>query len=154
MKILAVAYLLVVCGFSELAVAQSYDSEKFAEDYFDAWVSTQSPTASEADLERYLSFLAEDVGHQHLPYDPDDARISTGKQDMREGMGYYLGAHTEYKARLISHMSGHEVVVIKYETFSKGIHPQTKQENSLHYVTVEILEIENGLVSVIRKYSE
>ena len=69
-------------------------------------------------------------------------------------MSYYLGAHTEYEGRLISQTDGHDVIVIKYESSSKGIHPQTKQEISRQNLTLEVLEIENGKVSVIRKYIE
>jgi hypothetical protein len=65
-------------------------------------------------------------GHQHLPYDSDDTRSPEGKNNMREGMSHYLGAHTEYTGELISDS----------------------------YRTLEVLEIENGKVSVIRKYSE
>jgi hypothetical protein len=63
-------------------------------------------------------------------------------------------AHTEYSGILISFTVGHDVVVIKYATSSKGIHPQTKQVTAHNYMTLEVLEIENGRVSVIRKYSE
>ena len=136
------------------ANAEGFDPEEFATDYFNAWAATQSPTATLENIEYYLSFLVEDVGHQHLPYDPDDTRSSDGKENMRDGMSYYLGAHTDYSGSLISHTVGHDVVVIKYETSSKGIHPQTNEVISQNYLTLEVLEIENGKVSVIRKYSE
>jgi hypothetical protein len=45
---------------------------------------------------------------------------------MREGMSHYLGAHTEYTGELVTDS----------------------------YRTLEVLEIEDGKVSVIRKYSE
>ena len=73
---------------------------------------------------------------------------------MRKGMSYYLGAHTEHSGKLISHTDGHDVLVIKYETSLKGVHPQSKQVTAQNYLTLEVLEIENGKVSVIRKYSE
>jgi len=133
--------------------AEEFIPEKFAKDYFNAWTTTQSPTAKKKTIENYLSFLTEDVGHQHLPYDPDDTRSLDGKENMREGMNYYLGSHTEYNGNLISHTGGHGVVVIKYESSSKGIHPQTKQEITRDFLTLEVLEIENGKVSIIRKYS-
>lgn len=145
---------LSICLFliSSAINAKEFNPEKFAKDYFNAWTATQSPTATKESIENYLSLLTEDVGHQHLPYDPDSSRSSDGKENMREGMNYYLGAHTEYKGHLISHTGGHSVVVIKYETSSKGIHPQTKQEIVKTFITLEVLEIENGKVSVIRKY--
>jgi hypothetical protein len=151
MKLLMSICLILI--FSA-ANAEDFNPEKFAKDYFNAWTATQSPTATKEDLEHYLSFLSEDVGHQHLPYDPDDSRTPNGKQNMREGMTYYLGGHTEYSGKLISHSDGYGVVVIKYESSSKGIHPQTKQVVIQNNSTLELLEIENGKVSVIRKYSE
>jgi hypothetical protein len=47
-----------------------------------------------------------------------------------------------------------EVVIIKYDTYSKGKHPQTGEVIEQSYDTVEVLELEAGKVSVIRKYSE
>jgi hypothetical protein len=147
-------WLVLIFGTISTANAEGFNPEKFAQDYFNAWAATQSPTATKENIEHYLSFLTEDVGHQHLPYDPDDSRSSDGKKSMRKGMNYYLGGHTEYSGKLTSHMDGNDVVVIKYKTSSKGIHPQTKQVIAQNYFTVEVLEIENGKVSVIRKYSE
>ena len=154
MKVIKLSWLAFAFGVINFANAEGFNPGKFADDYFNAWVATQSPDATKQDLEHYLSFLAEDVGHQHYPYDPDDSRSPSGKEDMREGMSYYLGGHTEYEGRLISYTDGHDVIVIKYESSSKGIHPQTKQEVSRHHLTVEVLEIENNKVAVIRKYSE
>lgn len=154
MKLSLSILLVFISGVFNAAIAEEFDPEKFTKDYFNAWVATQSPTATKENIEHYLSFLSEDVGHQHLPYDPDDARNADGKINMRKGMSYYLGAHTEYSGRLIGNMNGDNVVVIKYETSSKGVHPQTKQVIAQNYLTLEVLEIENGKVSVIRKYSE
>lgn len=134
--------------------AGEFDPEAFARTYFQAWTATQSPTATEADIEAYLSLLADNVGHQHLPYDPDDSRAPDGKQKMREGMNYYRGAHTEYTGTLTGTSFGYNVIVIQYDTFSKGVHPQTGQEVESRRSTLEVLEIEDGKVSVIRKYSE
>lgn len=69
-------------------------------------------------------------------------------------MNYYLGAHTEYSGKLISSTNGYDVVVIKYETTSEGVHPETEEVIAQNYITLEVLEIENGKVSVTRKYSE
>jgi ketosteroid isomerase-like protein len=151
MKLLIPICLLLI---SSTINAGEFDADQFAKDYFNAWAATQSPAATSGDIEHYLSFLTEDVGHQHLPYDPDDTRSPDGKENMREGMSYYLGAHTEYSGELISHTVGHDVVVIKYKTSSKGTHPQTKEVIAQSYLTMEVLEIENGKVSVIRKYSD
>ena len=154
MKFIISIWLVLITGVINEANAEEFNPEKFAKDYFNAWVATQSPTATNKDIEHYLSLLTDDIGHQHLPYDPDDTRSSEGKKHMREGMNYYLGAHTEYSGKLISYTDGHDAVVIKYQTSSKGIHPQTKQVIAQNFITLEVLEIENGKVSVIRKYSE
>ena len=154
MKLFVSICLLMITNNINAANVESFNPDELAKDYFNAWTATQSPGATRDEIEHYLSFLSDDVGHQHLPYDPDDNRDPKGKESMREGMSYYLGAHTEYSGKLISHTDGYGVVVIKYETSSKGIHPQTKQVIEQNYLTLEVLEIENGKVSVIRKYSE
>lgn len=154
MKLFTSICLVLISSTINAANAEGFNPDEFAKDYFNAWTATQSPTATQEDIEHYLSFLTEDVGHQHLPYDSDDTRSSNGKKNMREGMSYYLGGHTEYIGKLINRTAGHGVVVIKYQTSSKGIHPQTKQVVVQNYLTLEVLEIENGKVSVIRKYSE
>jgi hypothetical protein len=131
----------------------TFDAETFALNYFDAWSATQSPQAKTEDIERYLALLTDDVGHQHLPYDPDGERDPQGKINMREGMTYYLGSHMEYQSSLKGQLSGFDVVVIKYESYVKGKHPQTGELIEKSSETVEVLELENGKVSVIRKYS-
>lgn len=134
--------------------AFSADLDAFAKTYFDAWVKTQSPKASVKDLENYLELLSSDVGHQHLPYDPEATRSENNKENMLEGMSFYLGAHTKYEAQLKEVIVGFNVIVIKYSTKSEGVHPQTKELVKQEYETVEVLEVENGKVGVIRKYSE
>ncbi len=153
MKLLSISFVLF-WGVFNFAQAEAFNSEAFAKNYFNAWAATQSPSATKDDVEYYLSLLTEDIGHQHLPYDKVDERDPEGKNSTRKGMNYYLGLHTEYKAKLLSYTIGYDVIVIKYHTLSKGIHPESKQEVSFDFDTVEILEIENGKVSVVRKYSE
>ena len=128
--------------------------ELLGQKYFELWVRTQAPNAAEKDIENYLDILVQDIGHQHLPYDSDDSRELEGKKNMREGMLFYLGGHTEHSATLISITTGYNVIVIKYETISKGVHPETKQEVKSSYETIEVLEVEADKVSMIRKYSE
>ena len=154
MKFLISSCLALFFTFLHSANAEAFDPENFANVYFDAWAATQSPTATPADIEVYLSLLADDVGHQHLPYDTDDTRSPEGKNSMREGMSHYLGAHTEYTGELISYLPGYDVLVIEYDTSIRAIHPQTEEVITDNYRTLEVLEIEDGKVSVIRKYSE
>ena len=128
--------------------------ELLGQKYFDLWVRTQAPNATEKDVENYLDILVQDIGHQHLPYDSNDYRELGGKKSMREGMLFYLRGHTEHSATLISITTGYNVIVIKYETVSKGVHPETKQVVKSSYETIEVLEVEADKVSIIRKYSE
>lgn len=154
MKWLIVLLLACLPPLTVNAGQDGFDAEAFAVNYFDAWRATQSPHAGPEDIERYLALLADDVGHQHLPYDPDAARDPQGKTRMREGMTYYLGAHTEYRASLTGQLSGFGVVIIEYQTYLKGRHPQTGDIIEKSSETIEVLELEDGKVSVIRKYSK
>lgn len=151
-----IVLLLSVLFLSTSADASNdeFDANQFAKHYFNAWIATQSPQAKKSDIQNYLNLLKGDVGHQHLPYDPEDNREPNGKEKMLEGMLYYLGAHTEYAAKLKSVVAGYNVVVIKYSTQLTAKHPQTKELIELSYDTIEVLELEGGKVAVIRKYSE
>ena len=66
----------------------------------------------------------------------------------------YLGSHIDYQSSLTGQLTGFNVVVIKYKTYVKGKHPQTGELIEKSSETVEVLELENGKVSVVRKYSE
>ncbi len=150
-----VVLLSITLGFAgETSSEGSLNKQAWAKDYFSMWVKTQQPTATEDDIERYLALLVDDVGHQHLPYDPDATRSADGKKNLTKGMMYYLGAHTEYAATLNNITHGFNVVVIKYRTVSVGVHPQTGELIEQRYDTIEVLELEGDKVAVIRKYSE
>lgn len=152
MKKFSQAILFIIIAIPSLANGSGSDA--LAKDYFSAWVASQSPNAKDSDLNTYLSFLTEDVGHQHLPYDPESSRELDNREKMKEGMNFYLGSHTKYKASLTDIFTGHNVLIIKYFTESEGIHPQTGETIKQAYDTVEVLELEKGKVGVIRKYSE
>lgn len=128
--------------------------KELGEQYFKIWIATQAVNSTENDVENYLNLLTDDVGHMHYPYDRDDSRADGNKENMRKGMMYYLGLHTEYKATLNSITVGHNVIIIKFKSSSKGIHPQTKKEINSTKNTVEVLEVENGKIAMIRKYRE
>ncbi len=144
--------LLLGMWISQAAAETNLDD--LASQYFNAWAATQAPDASKQSLENYLALLTDDVGHQHLPYDPDGSRDPEGKANMREGMQYYLGAHTTYQAQLVEQIIGYQVIVLVYDTEKSGVHPQTNETITSSYRTTEVLEVEGSQVSVIRKYSE
>jgi hypothetical protein len=57
-------------------------------------------------------------------------------------------------AKSLARLAEGDAVIIKYDTYAKGKHPQTAEVIEQSYDTVEVLELEAGKVSVIRKYSE
>lgn len=154
MKILTVLLVIYLVAFACLAKANEthFNYEAFVEEYFSSWRETQKPNATKRDLERYLSLLTDDVAHQHIPYDLTDTREPNGKQVIREGMTYWLGANTEYRAKLIDFTIGHNVVVIKYEAVLKTVDKGNVISIQRH--NIEVLELESGKVSIIRKYGK
>ena len=76
------------------ANSTNLDYVNLANSYSQAWFKTQLPTATEADLDYYLSFLTDDVAYQHLPYDKTDEREKGGKGVLRKGMAQWLGSNT------------------------------------------------------------
>ncbi|KUM55037.1 nuclear transport factor 2 family protein [Rheinheimera sp. EpRS3] len=155
MKKLLFVTLSVFMSLSVSATETKLDLDAFARQYFAAMVATQAPDATKQDLENYLALLTDDIGHSHLPYVTDDSREPDGKQAMRKGMTFYLGAHTEHKAELLDVFTFNQsAVAIRYSNSAKGIHPQHKQAISYSQIMMEVLEIENGKVAVIRKYHQ
>lgn len=134
-------------------LADSFDYDAFVKTYFDAQVKTQQPNATKEDLEHYLSFLTDDIGNQHFPNAPDDSREPDGKEMMRKGMSRYLGVHTEYKAEIIDYQYGYNAVSIKHKFSAKGKRADGS-DFSYSKVVLDVLELENGKVSVIRRYGE
>ncbi|MDX1536519.1 nuclear transport factor 2 family protein [Arsukibacterium sp.] len=145
--------LLGFIFFSSGTLADKFDYDVFVKAYYQAEVMTQQPNATAEDLEHYLSFLTDDVGNQHFPNAPDDSREPDGKALMRKGMTHYLGVHTEYKAELIDYQYGYNAVAIKHKYSAKGKRADGS-DFSYSKVALDVLELENGKVSVIRRYSE
>ncbi len=153
-KMLLIGLLLSI-SFSIVAEDQPLDMQQFANNYFETMVATQAPDATSKELEAYLALLVDDIGHSHLPWDNDDTRAADGKERMREGMTFYLGTHTEYKAELLNMFTFNDsAIAIRYKHHAKGIHPQSKQAIEYTRVMMEVLELEGDKVAVIRKYHE
>ncbi len=148
-------FIALFCVFAASAEEQPLDMKQLANTYFEKMVATQSPKATAKELEAYLALLVDDVGHSHLPWETDDSRTPDGKKRMREGMTFYLGAHTEYKAELLNVFTFNDsAVAIRYKHHAKGIHPQNQQAIEYSKVMMEVLELEGNQVAVIRKYHE
>ncbi|WP_100643630.1 nuclear transport factor 2 family protein [Alteromonas facilis] len=155
MKVLFSLSWLLIASFSASANDDVVDLHTLAQSYFDKMVATQAPNASKEDLEQFLSLMTDDVGSTHLPYVTDDARLPSGKNDMREGMMFYLGAHTEYTAEVLNIFTFNQTAIaIRYKNHAKGIHPQSKQPIEYTRTLLDVLEVENGKIAVIRKYHE
>ena len=145
--------LIALVFFSSSASADEFNYDAFVKAYFHAQVMTQQPNATKEDLEHYLSFLTDDIGNQHFPNAPDDSREPDGKEMMRKGMSRYLGVHTEYQAEIIDYQYGYNAVSIKHKFSAKGKRSDGS-DFSYSKVALDVLELENGKVSVIRRYSK
>lgn len=153
MKFVTIANLVWAMSFC--AFSNALDLEKFANLYFQKMIDTQAPGATTQELEEYLALLTDDVGHSHLPYVVDDSRLPDGKQSMRKGMTFYLGAHSHYQATLLNvFVFNHTAIAIRYSNHAKGIHPQNQQPIEYTETIMEVLEMEDDKVAVIRKYHE
>ncbi|MBY5920538.1 nuclear transport factor 2 family protein [Ferrimonas balearica] len=151
---IALSFLLLI-SISVSANDAKIDLREFAQTYFDRMTETQAPDATGEALESYLALLTDDVGHTHLPWQTDGARLPDGKAAMREGMTFYLGAHTHYRAELLDvFVFNHSAIAIRYRNHAKGVHPQTQQPIEYTQTMMEVLEMEEGKVAVIRKYHE
>ncbi|WP_346836561.1 nuclear transport factor 2 family protein [Microbulbifer sp. SAOS-129_SWC] len=149
--ILVTVLLASICAG---ASAKTPDLEQLGRDYFAAFVATQEPDATKQDVENYLAFLTDDVGHQHFPNSPDDSRARGNKARARKGMTHYLGGNSSFEAKLESITTGKDVIVLKYKQRFAGYHQQLKKEVGFASDVIEVLEIENGKVSVIRTYAK
>ncbi|WP_193164495.1 nuclear transport factor 2 family protein [Microbulbifer hainanensis] len=144
----------LIFSVSAHSFANEQDLTKFGEEYFKAYTQTQRPDATEQDIENYLSFLTDDVGSQHFPNDMDDTRKPGNKAKMRKGMNYYRGGSSSYKAKLESITTGKDVIVLKFKQSFEGFHKQLKKQVAFASEVVEVLEVENDKVSVIRIYAK
>ena len=139
---------------SQVNAQDNFNPEAFAKTYFDAWNKTQMPNASEKDLDNYIALLTDDVAYQHLPYRVADERKPDGKAILRKGMNQWRGANTSYSAKLIEVNHGHNVVIIKYQAIMTVKNEETGKERTIERNNIEVLEIDQGKVSVIRKYGK
>jgi len=145
--------VLTFLSITAFANDDQFDYDKFVKQYHQAIVNTQKPNATKQDLEHYLSFLTDDIGNQHFPNAPDDSRTPDGKALMRKGMTRYLGVHTSYEAKIIEYIVGFNSIALKHKFSAKGQRADGS-EFSYSKVALDVLELENGKVSVIRRYSE
>jgi|TARA_B100001063_G_C16666100_1_gene503682 hypothetical protein len=147
------AILIILISSDAFANEEQFDYEQFVNQYHQAMTNTQRPGASKEDLESYLSLLTEDVGNQHFPNASDDSREANGKKLMREGMSRYLGVHTEYEAKILEYIVGYNSIALKHTFSAKGLRSDGS-EFSYSKVVLDVLELENGKVSVIRRYGK
>jgi hypothetical protein len=128
------------------------DYLNLANSYAQAWFKTQMSTATPADLEHYLSFLTDNVAYQHLPYDKTDEREDGGKEILRKGMAQWLKSNVDYKANINSVNFSQNLITINYDSSTTIIDSKTKETKIIRRHVIDSLEIDNGKISVIRKY--
>lgn len=148
---------LFITFFTIAANAETteFNLTEFAQNYYQKMVATQAPDATENQIDEYLALLADDVGHTHLPWVVDDTRYPDGKEKMKEGMLFYLGAHTEFSSELLDvNTFNTSAIAIRYHKHAKGIHPQSKQPIEYTQTIMEVLEMDGERVGVIRKYHQ
>ena len=153
-KLISIVAVLITClSTNVLANEDMVDYDKFFQEYYEANVKTQQPNATKEDLEHYLSFLTDDVGNQHFPNAPDDSREPDGKEMMRKGMARYLGVHTSYDSKLVEYIVGYNSIAFKHTYSAKGLRSDGS-EFSYSKVVLDVIELENGKVSVFRRYGK
>jgi hypothetical protein len=143
---------LIICASVVKADTTNLENINLANNYANAWFKTQMSTSTKADLEHYLSFLTDDIAYQHLPYDKTDERESGGKEILRKGMAQWLASNIEYKANINSINFSNNLIIINYDSATTIIDSKTKEQKVMRRHVIDTLEIENGKVSVIRKY--
>ena len=153
-KLLLCITFICTCMYTSFGQTKAMDPTTFAKNYFATWNKTQTPNASVEDLENFLALLTDDVALQHFPYDKTDDREPNGKQVIRKGMSRWRGVNTSYTAKLLEINHGHDVIVIKYIATVTFIDGKTKKERSITKNNLEVLELDNGKVSIIRKYGK
>lgn len=119
--------------------------------YFDAWIKSQGPSASEQDIDHYTSFLTDDAVWQHLPYAISDKREKGGRKKIKKGMMRWLGSHQLYKAKLLRLQASETFIMIEFT--SSGVLKNSDGELQLsakHYI--DILELAGGKVATVRRY--
>jgi hypothetical protein len=144
--------LFILCPGISYADSTNMDYLSLANSYTQAWFKTQMSTATEADLEHYLSFLTEDVAYQHLPYDKTDEREEGGKEILRKGMAQWLKSNVDYQANINSVNFSQNLITINYDSSTTIIDSKTKEKKIIRRHVVDSLELDNGKISVIRKY--
>ena len=70
-------------------------------------------------------------------------------------MAFYLGVHSKFDAKLLNVFTfNNSAVAIRYEKHVQGVHPENKQPIECVRTIMEVLELENNKIAIIRKYHE
>lgn len=133
---------------------ESFNAETFATEYFKAWNNTQKPSATNKDLAHFLTFLTDDVAYQHLPYRESKGRKADGKEKLRKGMEKWLGTTSHYKATLTNTLYDHNLMVLQYVAHIGVVNLDDGSTKQITRYRTDVMELDNGKVSVIRKYGK
>ena len=152
-----IAFVSILVYSASTIAGDTTALEELAATYFNAKVATQQPDATPEDLEAYLALLTDDIGYEHKPYrllEERRAETADGKQRMREGMTYYLGGNEKFTAALDSVAVGFNAIAIQYS----GVHEYKRGGEgpilTEQYTAMEVLELVDGKISIIREYRD
>ena len=137
--------------YAHTVQSENATPDRLAMGYFVAWQGSQKPDASTADLESFLSYLADDVAWQHLPYATSDERIDGGKEKLRKGMTTWLGNHKSYQASLIRSDENEHYIILEFRS-EATIEDDASGVKVLNRHYMDVLELENRKVAIIRRY--
>ena len=152
MNIIKISVVVVMLAIGGTAQAESTTVDALAEDYFEAWQNSQKPAATKTDLEHYLSFLTEDAAWQHIPYQTSDERVAGGKQNIRDGMTQWLGSHETYQAKMIRMVNKEHFIILEFESEATIEDGETGEIKSIKRHYLDVLELDDSRVAVVRRY--
>ena len=145
---------LLVSSLSFVAHAQSPLSEAQLKEKAQAFIAAknarQQPDSDVADIEHFLSFLADDFVDEHIKFNV----TVTSKDELRKGMVNKLQDKVYFSNISIEQMMfGRNVAFVKYKEHAK-VKP-SHLDREVEYTSRNILSLEfadNGLIKHIRRH--
>lgn len=149
-----IAFVLLVLA-STGVYGEEVDLDNFARQYFSAFVDFQLPEANSDVLDKYLDYLAVDVGHTHMPFRKDDTKYADGRDRYRKDLLSMMGKNKKLKAKLLEvRVFNTTAVALRFELSATYVDTDKDIVSPWSFVLTDILEIEDGKVSMIRRYHD
>ena len=137
---------LLAVGAGYVSPPPQLSARQVVREYLRARAATMKPGATERDVEKALSYLAEEIVYEHPLA---NARI-TGKAAMRSGMVSFLGAAAVVKIQTLHLLSNSAVVVAeqRVETLSRG----DGKSKPLQRIQITVFEVKDNKITRIIDY--